>query len=170
MDHARRRDGLPVRCLIFAAAVTSSGPFPIVMTLVCLGQALHGFCFGCFLAAAFMYVDRVSPVDVRGSMQNLYGTFVLGLGFFVGGFVSGQIGDAFTTIVGTETVRSRLGIAAETGMVAFNRDGQQMVRDWPGIWLAGAALAAVALIGFALLFPKETRHPAADMQERSSGG
>ncbi len=160
-----------LRCLIFAGAAMLAGPFPLVMTLVCIGQALHGFCFGCFLAVAYMYVDRVSPVDVRGTMQNFYGTFVIGLGFFVGGFVAGKIGDAFTTKIGTETVRSRLGIAMERGMATFvgKDDSAEMVRDWLGIWLAGAVLAAIALIGFALLFPKET--PAdADAQEPSAAG
>jgi hypothetical protein len=47
----------------------------------------------------------------------------------------------------------------------FTQQGTQgpveLVRDWPGVWLACAALAAVALILFALLFPKQSReHPA----------
>jgi nucleoside transporter len=149
-----------LRCLVFAGAVTLEGPFSLVMTSVCIGQALHGFCFGCFLAVAYMYVDRVSPLDVRGSMQSFYGVFIIGLGFFIGGFVSGAIGDAFTTQAGTETVRSQFGIASETGMVSLlseeNGVQTEMVRDWVGLWLAGAAMAAVAFIGFALLFPKET--------------
>ncbi len=148
-----------VRCLLFALAITLDGPFPLVMGLVCIGQALHGFCFGCFLAAAFMYVDRVSPKDVRGSMQNLYGTFVLGLGFFVGGFVSGRIGGFLTSTAGTESFRDRMGIATQTGVVAFTdkSSGTEMIRDWLGIWLAGAALAAIAVTGFVLLFPKEAQ-------------
>ena len=60
------------------------------------GQALHGFCFGCFMAVGYMYVDKIAPPDVRGSMQTLYGVFVLSLGFFVGRLVSGGVADLFT--------------------------------------------------------------------------
>ena len=51
------------------------------------------------MAVGYMYVDRIAPVDVRGSMQTLYGVFVLSLGFFVGGFVGGMIGDVFSETV-----------------------------------------------------------------------
>ena len=148
-----------VRCLIFAGAISVDASFPVVMTFVCLGQALHGFCFGCFLAAAFMYVDRVAPVDVRGTMQTFYGTFVLGIGAVVGGLVSGEVGDRFTTEVDKPTVRATLGIQSEAGLVRMTqeKDGREMEmrRDWTGIWLGGAALATVALVGFVLLFPND---------------
>ena len=92
-------------------------PFAGKLCLAGAGQALHGFCFGCFMAVGYMYVDKVAPVDVRGSMQTLYGVFVLSLGFFVGGFVSGVVGDHFTT--GT---------------------GASAVHNWTGIWLSCAAI------------------------------
>jgi nucleoside transporter len=154
-----------LRCLVFAFAVAVDAPFPVVMTLVCLGQMLHGFCFGCFLATAFMYVDRVSPPDVRGTTQTFYGTFVLSLGFIAGGFISGAIGSLFTQPLGTQMLRDKWGIATDAGLKVFTQQGTQgpveLVRDWPGVWLACAALAAVALILFALLFPKQSReHPA----------
>lgn len=158
-----------VRCLIFAFAITLNEQFGLAMTLVCLGQALHGFCFGCFLAAAYMYVDRVSPRDVRGSMQNFYGTFVIGVGMVAGGMISGWIGELFETKLHEETLRDRLGIAAQTGLLNFERTVKgtktEFVADWPGIWLCGAAIAAIAVIGFAVLFPKDAPDdvaPAAD--------
>ncbi len=153
------------RCLVFAFAVAVPAPFPVVMTFVCLGQMLHGFCFGCFLATAFMYVDRVSPPDVRGTMQTFYGTFVLSLGFIVGGVISGAIGELFTLPSDVETLRARLGIVAEAGMKTFFQDGPEgtveMVRDWPGVWLTCAALAGVAAILFVLLFPNRENDRAA---------
>jgi len=146
-----------LRCVVFAVAVAVPIPFPAVMTLVCLGQMLHGFCFGCFLATAFMYVDRVSPLDVRGTMQTFYGTFVLSLGFIAGGVISGVIGNAFTRPAAAETLRSQLGIVTEAGLKAFVQDGAEgkveMLRDWPGVWLACAAIAAVAALLFVALFP-----------------
>ncbi len=48
--------------------------------LVIASQALHGVCFACFYATAFIYVDRVSPVDVRHSAQTLFGIVILGVG------------------------------------------------------------------------------------------
>lgn len=108
-------------------------PFGLNMALTCIGQALHGFCFGCFLAVAYMYVDRVAPIDVRGSMQNVYGTFVIGVGFFLGGIVSGQVGKLFTDPEGA--------------------------RNWSLIWGAGAIMTAACLFAFAAWFPKD-RSPA----------
>ena len=148
-----------VRCLIFTGAVMIEGSFAITMTLVCLGQALHGFCFGCFLATAYMYVDRVSSVDVRGSMQTFYGTFVVGLGLFLGGMIGGWFGGLFETRSGEATLRDQLGIAGKSGLLPFYRkvDGveTQFFADWPGIWLAGAAISAVALLAFLLFFPND---------------
>jgi len=144
------------RCLIFAGAITLDVPFPVVMTLVCTGQALHGFCFGCFLAAAFMYVDRVSPVDVRGSMQNFYGTFVIGLGMFIGGFIAGGVGDAFTTSPDVTPLRRQWGIESQAGLVPTHpKEGDEpKIHDWPGIWLAGGGFATVAMLAFLFSFPK----------------
>ena len=120
-----------LRCLIFAMVFSLDPPFTGKLVLAALGQALHGFCFGCFMAVGYMYVDRIAPKDVRGSMQTLYGTFVLALGFFVGGFVSGQVGDWFTS--GT---------------------GDAIVRDWTSMWLSCAALCAACVVMFAAFFPK----------------
>ena len=97
--------------------------------------ALHGFCFGCFLAVGYLYVDRIAPPDVRGSMQNIYGVFFVSIGFFVGGLVGGVIGDGFTSEI----------------------DGERL-RSWTGIWLSGALLCAACVIALGALFPN--RNPA----------
>ena len=128
-----------LRCLIFAMVFRLDPSFTGKLILAALGQALHGFCFGCFMAVGYMYVDRIAPKDVRGSMQTLYGAFVIGLGFFVGGFVSGQVGEWFST--GT---------------------GQAVVRDWTSMWLSCAAICAACVVVFAAFFPKA-------MPERDSG-
>ncbi len=84
-----------LRAVLFALVFMFDIPFAGQLCLAGAGQALHGFCFGCFMAVGYMYVDKVAPVDVRGSMQTLYGVFVLSLGFFVGGLVSGVVGRPF---------------------------------------------------------------------------
>jgi nucleoside transporter len=119
-----------LRCLTFAVAAAS--PPTAQLALACLGQTLHGLCFGCFLAAAYIYVDRVAPPDVRGSMQNVFGTFVIGLGAVMAGVLGGQVGELFSTTTGDVTVYS-----------------------WTNIWLAGAALATACLAVFAIWFPAD---------------
>jgi MFS family permease len=119
-----------LRCLTFAAAASS--PPSVQLALAVVGQALHGLCFGCFLATAYMYVDRVAPVDIRGSMQNIFGTFVIGLGAVTAGIVGGQVGKLFTS-----------------------QTGDVIQRDWTSIWLAGAAVAAGCLVAFAIWFPAD---------------
>ena len=89
-----------------------------------------------------MYVDRISPPDVRGSMQTLYGTFVVAAGFFVGGLVGGMIGEMFT-----------------------QGSGPNVIRDWTGIWLSCAALCAVCVALMVFFFPRGT----ADAQSPRTG-
>jgi len=119
------------RCLLFAAVFYLDPPSTGKLVLAALGQALHGFCFGCFLAVGYMYVDRISPPDARGSMQTLYGTFVVALGFFAGGAISGRVVALFTTQV-----------------------GDLPVRDWTSVWLSCAAICAACVVLLALFFPR----------------
>lgn len=132
-----------LRCVLFSLAFGLELPFAGMLTLAAVGQALHGLCFGAFLAVAYMYVDRIAPSDVRGSMQTVYGTFVIALGFFAGGFVSGQIGEWFTSGA-----------------------GDTLTRDWTGIWFSCAALCAACFAVFGLCFPD---HPPqrADAEEQA---
>ena len=120
-----------MRCLLFAAVFSFDPPFAGKLALAATGQALHGLCFGAFLAVGYMYVDRIAAADLRGSMQTLFGTFVLALGFFAGGLISGQIVELFTTTVADQTYR-----------------------DWTAIWLACAAPCALCVVAMITLFPK----------------
>ena len=60
--------------------------------MVVLSMMLHGFAFACFFDTAFIYVNRVSPPDIRGSAQSLY-FVVYGLGLFGGTQFAGAIMD-----------------------------------------------------------------------------
>ncbi len=62
-------------------------PLPPIATL-CLGVALHGFCFGCFIFVAFMIVDEETSPDVRASAQSLYNLVFIGVGSIVGSKVA----------------------------------------------------------------------------------
>ncbi len=119
-----------VRCLLFASVFYFDPSATVKVVLAAVGQGLHGFCFGCFLAVGYIYVDRIAPADVRGSMQTLYGVFVLSLGFFVGGVFGGKVGEEFSTQVGTV-----------------------VHHQWTGIWMTCAAVCALCVFLFAALFP-----------------
>ena len=64
-------------------------------------------------------------------MQTMFGTFVLALGFLVGGLISGWIGDEFV----------------------ISGEGADVVRDWTKIWLSCAAIAGSCVILLILFFP-----------------
>jgi MFS family permease len=116
------------RCVILGLVFWLDPPFAGKMAMAITGQALHGFCFGCFLAAAYMYVDRIAPKDVKGSMQMFYGTFVIALGFFFGGLVSGWVGESFS-------------------------DADGNIVDWTSLWMSCAVLSAICVVIFAFAFP-----------------
>jgi hypothetical protein len=119
-----------LRCLLFSLVFSLDPPLAGKLALAFCGQALHGLCFGCFVAAGFMYVDKIAPPDVRGSMQTLFGTCVIALSYFVGGFVSGRVGSWFTTI----------------------RPDGTVVRSWTEIWLTCAVLAIVCVVALGVFF------------------
>ncbi len=123
-----------LRSLLFASVFYFDASPMGKVVVAAVGQGLHGFCFGCFMAVGYMYVDRIAPVDVRGSMQTLYGVFVLSLGFFVGGVFGGKVGALFSTQL-----------------------HGRAVHDWTSIWLTCAAVCAVCVVAFALFFPDKDR-------------
>ena len=58
-------------------------------------QFLHGICYACFFAGAFIYTDRVAPPDVRHSAQTVFGIIILGGGPVLGGLLSGYLADSY---------------------------------------------------------------------------
>ena len=156
-----------IRCIVFAVAITIDVNFGLRMGLVIFGQALHGVCFACFLAAAFMLVDRVAPKDIRGSMQNIYGTFVIGLGLFVGGISSGALGKWLTTPPNGATFRNSLGIVSKAGMRLNEK--KDLLSDWTLLWLSCALLSALCLVAFLLSFPKEIPEATASEDDCDAG-
>lgn len=64
--------------------------------LVVLSLGLHGFGYAFVLVVQQLYVDRVSPADIRGSAQNLLNFVTLGVGNVLGSIISGVVQQAFT--------------------------------------------------------------------------
>ncbi len=84
----------PLRYIIFAIGAPK--------WLVIAALALHGFCYVFFFVAAFIYVDKVAPPDVRASAQSMIAIVALGFGRFLGSLFAGWVRDFFTsTATGT---------------------------------------------------------------------
>ena len=110
----------PLRYIIFAIGSPS--------WLVIASLSLHGFCFVFFFAAAFIYVDVVSPKDIRHSAQSLITLVTYGAGNYIGSIFAGWIKDYFTTDAGT---------------------------NWTGVFLIPCALTILCAAAFLLFFKDE---------------
>jgi len=113
----------PVRYIIFAIGTPS--------WLVIASLSLHGFCFVFFFVAAFIYVDMVSPRDIRHSAQSLITVVTYGLGNLLGSLFAGAVLDYFTT---------------ETGS------------NWTAVFLVPCVLTVLCAFAF-LLFFRPTKKP-----------
>ncbi len=111
----------PIRYIIFSIGRPS--------WLVIASLSLHGFCFVFFFAAAFIYVDTVSPRDIRHSAQSLIMLVTYGIGSYLGSIFAGWIRDLFTVEGGT---------------------------NWSGVFLVPCFLTVLCAVAF-LLFVKEDR-------------
>ena len=90
------------------------------------GILLHGVCYDFFFVTGQIYVDTKAPPDLRAAAQGFIAFVTLGVGMFIGSWVSGRVVDAFRLPSGGH--------------------------DWSGIWLVPAAGAAIVLVLFALFF------------------
>ena len=119
-------------------SVDAAGQFVWTMPLMIgvFSQILHGLCYACFFASAFMYVDRIADDDIRNSAQTVFGIIILGVGPMIAGPFLGLLGNVF----------------GEAGVVT----------NFAGMWftLAAIALFTAALVAFA--FRDETQ---ADSQQ-----
>jgi nucleoside transporter len=110
----------PIRYIIFAMGTPA--------WLVIASLALHGFCYVFFFVAAFIYVDKVAPPDIRASAQSMIAIVALGLGRGIGSVFAGKIQEVFTTPTGT---------------------------NWTGVFLVPCALTLVCAVAFLLFFREE---------------
>lgn len=98
--------------------------------VIVASQSLHGPCFACFYAAGFIYVDRMAPVDIRHSVQTLFGLMCFGIGPLTAGQLNGTLA-AWCTPTG------------------------QML-DYERFWYATAAIGFVGLAVLVCLFHDQT--------------
>jgi nucleoside transporter len=97
-----------------------------------LGILLHGICYDFFFVTGQIYVDQRADVRIRAAAQGLIAFVTLGVGMFIGAWVSGRVVASYALPTGGH--------------------------DWQSIWLVPAAGAAAVLVLFALFFrPSEAQ-------------
>jgi nucleoside transporter len=109
------------RYLLFAYGDNDS-----LVWMLYAGILLHGICYDFFFVTGQIYVDQKAPPDVRAAAQGLITFVTLGLGMFIGSWVSGRLVDAFALPGGGH--------------------------GWERIWLIPAASAGIVLVLFAMFF------------------
>ena len=114
-----------LRYLFFAFG--NAGP---LVWMFWAGILLHGICYDFFFVTGQIYIDRKAPAQLRAAAQGLIAFITLGMGMFVGSWLSGVVVDLYT---------KRLG-------------GTAAIYDWQSIWLVAAFASAAVLIAFLLLF------------------
>ena len=96
-----------------------------------LGLLVHGICYDFFFVTGQIYVDQQADIKIRAAAQGFIAFVTLGVGQFVGSWLSGQIVNQYTLPGGAH--------------------------DWRSVWIVPAAGAFAVLVLFALLFkPKPT--------------
>jgi nucleoside transporter len=118
-----------IGAMAYFARYAVFGTVDLPLGVIVTSQALHGFCYACFFAAGFIYVDRLATDDIRHSVQTVYGIIILGLGPVLGGFLLGWLESAFRV------------------------DG---VWDYSKLWYTLGAIGLVTGLAIAALFRDET--------------
>jgi MFS family permease len=98
-----------------------------------IGILLHGVCYDFFFVTGQIYVDNRAPGHLRAAAQGLIAFVTLGVGMFIGSWLSGKIVDMYVVA------------------------GAVTQHDWPKIWLVPALSSAAVLILFALFFQDRAR-------------
>ncbi len=86
---------------------------------------LHGVCFDFFFVTGQIYTDMKAGPNIKAQAQGLITLATYGIGMGIGSKLSGIVTDRFTT------------------------DG---IKDWTSIWMVPAAIAAVVLVLFLIMF------------------
>jgi nucleoside transporter len=128
-----------VRYMLFAYGNAGTGVW-----MFGIGILLHGICYDFFFVTGQIYIDRKAPPVLRSAAQGLIAFITLGMGMFVGSWISGVLVD-------------RLTLTAANGSVTH---------DWRAVWLSAAIVSAVVLAAFLLIFSEtevgEAESPASE--------
>ncbi|MCK8493377.1 MULTISPECIES: nucleoside permease [Spirosoma] len=92
---------------------------------------LHGVCYDFFFVTGQIYTDNKAGEKIKSSAQGLISLATYGIGMGIGSKISGIVLDMYT-----------------------RPDGS---KDWLGVWLVPAGIAAAVLVVFVLLFNDKKR-------------
>jgi len=109
--------------VLLAGSVNGAG---LQTAMIFAAILLHGVCYDFLFIAGQLYVDEEANERMRGAAQGFIAFVTLGVGMFIGSWVSGRVVDAY-----------RIGSGGH---------------DWHRIWLVPSAGAAIVLVLFALFF------------------
>jgi MFS family permease len=135
-----RRLGVKYMLLVGMAAWTARyvlfafGDTGALVWMLYAGILLHGICYDFFFVTGQIYVDTKAPASLRAAAQGFIAFVTLGVGMFIGSWLSGLVVDRF-----------RLPGGPEAG------------HAWGSIWLVPAAGAAVVLLIFGVFFRDDGR-------------
>jgi nucleoside transporter len=113
------------RYLLFAY-----GDAGALVWMLYVGILLHGVCYDFFFVTGQIYVDQQADTRIRAAAQGFIAFVTLGVGNFIGAWVSGRLVQAYSFMDATGTLG----------------------HNWRAIWLVPAAGALAVLLLFALLF------------------
>ena len=99
-----------------------------ISALLIVGIALHGICYDFFFVSGQIYTDSKAGEHYRSAAQGMITLATYGVGMLVGFSIAGKIADR------------------------FNVNGEH---DWYQIWVYPAAIAAVIMVLFAVLYRNE---------------
>ena len=102
-------------------------PVPVIVA----SQVLHGFCYACFFAGGFIYVDRIASADIRNSVQTVFGIIILGVGPVLGSMLQDYV------------------------LAPMFSEGAG-ITNYSGYWYVLSGIALVTTVVFLLLFKDET--------------
>lgn len=88
---------LAIGIVAYALRMAIFAYFPS-LPMVLAGVALHGLCFGCFIAVAFMVVDEWTTPDIRATAQNLFNLVIVGIGIIVGSLFATSVVGKYATL------------------------------------------------------------------------
>lgn len=109
------------RYVLFAYGNADAG-----LWMLFIGILLHGICYDFFFVTGQIYVDKKAPRTIRASAQGFIAFVTMGMGGFIGTWLSGMVVDHYTL--------------------------SETAHEWQKIWLVPAAAAGVVMVLFALLF------------------
>lgn len=102
-----------------------------------LAIILHGVCYDFFFVTGQIYTDNKAGEKIKNSAQGLITLATYGIGMGIGSILSGKVLDKYTTKV-----------------------GEVSTHDWTAVWMVPAAISAVVLLIFIVVFKDNTREKA----------